>query len=105
MDKLVKDFNENVMRKNYKEPMSVYARLIDVQSELGELAKEYLKSSNYGTADFVLTTDFELEYGDVLYSILTLADEVCVDSKKVLNLVLEKYRKRIEDNNDMGSGR
>ena len=29
-----------------------YTRLLDIKSEIGELAKEYLKSSNYGTKTF-----------------------------------------------------
>ena len=41
----IKDFNENIMKKTHRKQMPVYARLLDVQSELGELSKEYLKSS------------------------------------------------------------
>lgn len=102
MQKKVKDFNDN--RNCHLKPMPVSARVLDIQSEVGELAKEVLKNSKYGTQEFVLTEDFELELGDVLYSLLSLADEAGVDADKALSRVIEKYRKRIADKKDMGSG-
>ena len=59
----------------------------------------------YGTQNFDLTEDFKLEYGDVLYSLLSLGNEVGLNAEEELNKVLEKYRKRIIDKNSMGSGR
>ena len=99
----VKDFNQNKMC--HREPMPVYARLMDVQSELGELAKEYLKNSGYGTKDFSNTEDFELEFGDVVYSILSLGIEMNIDIENAVDCVLKKYQKRIDENKNMGSGR
>lgn len=99
----VKKFNENTMC--HKEPMSVYARLMDIQSELGELSKEYLKGSEYGLTEFKKTEDFELEFGDVLYSLLSLSLEQNINAEKALDTVLEKYKKRIEEKKNMGSGR
>lgn len=99
----VKQFNERKMC--HKEPMPVYARLMDIQSELGELAKEYLKHSKYGTTEFNKTEDFELEFGDVLYSMLSLGIEMEIDSEKALDKVLEKYQMRINEKKNMGSGR
>ena len=83
--------------------MPVSARLLDIQSELGELAKEYLKPTKYGTADFEVSEDFKLEFGDVLYSLLSLAEETEVDAKECLEMVLKKYRARLEKNNKLGS--
>lgn len=103
MQKKVQEFNKNILC--HKKAMPVYARILDIQSELGELAKEYLKNSKYGTQNFELTQDFELEFGDVLYSLLSLANEVGINSKDELDKVLEKYSKRIADKNSMGSGR
>ena len=45
---------KKIKKTAHKKPMPVYARILDIQSELGELAKEYLKHSRYGTVDFDL---------------------------------------------------
>ena len=102
MQHKVKQFNQT--KNTFAKPMPVYARICDIQSEMGELAKEYLKASDYGTKDFVVTKDFELEMGDVLYSILSLANETGVDANACLDSVLEKYQKRINKNKTLGSG-
>lgn len=99
----VKKFNEKKMA--HEKPMPVAARLMDVQSELGELSKEYLKATKYGTFEFSKTEDFSLEFGDVLYSIISLGLESGVDIEKSLDDVLVKYQKRIEEKKNMGSGR
>lgn len=103
MQKKVKEFNKNM--PCHEKPMPIHARILDIQSELGELAKEYLKNSKYGTQNFDLTEDFKLEYGDVLYSLLSLGNEVGLNAEEELDKVLEKYKKRIIDKNSMGSGR
>ena len=103
MQNKVKDFNK--MRNCHTKPMPVTARVLDIQSEVGELSKEVLKNTKYGTKEFVVSDDFELELGDVLYSLLSLADETGVDADAALNRVLAKYKKRIENNDNMGSGR
>ena len=103
MQNLVKDFNN---QKNcHREPMPVYARLMDIESEVGELEKEYLKSSNYGTKDFEVTDDFKEEFGDVVYAILSLSNELEISVEECLNISLEKMKKRMEKNNSFGSGR
>lgn len=103
MQKKVKDFNENKLY--HIEPMPAHARILDIESEIGELAKEYLKSSSYGTKIFEATEDFKEEFGDVVYSILSLADELNISSEECLDMVLEKLKKRIKKNKSMGSGR
>ena len=102
MQKKVREFNEN--RNCHLEPMGVASRLLDIESELGELSKEYLKCSHYGTGEFVKNDDFELEYGDVLYSILSLAEETGIDSEEAFRKALKKYQDRIDKNKSMGSG-
>ena len=101
MEQKVKDFNNN--RMCHQNSMPVYARILDIQSELGELAKEYLNNSKYGTGDFCLSEEFELEYGDVMYSLLSLAQELDLSSEKCVDKVLQKYQKRIDKNKSMGS--
>lgn len=103
MQDRVREFNQN--RNCHLEPMSVSARILDIESELGELSKEYLKCSKYGTREFVKNDDFVLEYGDVLYSLLSLADEVGIDSNDALDKVINKYQGRINQNKSMGSSK
>ena len=98
MQKKVKKFND---KNNY--PMQIYARLLDTQSEMGELAKEYLKNSMYGDEAFVLTEDFKMEYGDVLYSLLSMANELNINAEDCLNMAIEKYTKRLKSKKTMGS--
>ena len=67
--------------------------------------KVVLKNSNYGTIEFEKNENFEMEMGDVLYSLLSLANETQIDIEISLEKVLDKYKKRIENKKDMGSGR
>ena len=103
MQNKVKSFNEE--KGCHFKPMSPDARLLDIMSELGELGKEILKNTKYGTGDFTKTDDFVMEYGDVLYSLLSLANETGIDSESALDLAIEKYRSRIKQKGDMGSCR
>ena len=103
MQNKVKEFNES--KGCHKKTMPVYARILNIDSELGELEKEYLKNSKYGTADFVLTEDFKMEYGDCLYALLSLACEQNLDAEECFNLAINKYKNRIEKNNNMASGK
>ena len=99
----IKSFNKNKMVHEKQMPAS--ARIMDIQSELGELSKEYLKATKYGTLEFEKTDDFALEFGDVLYSMISLGLETGVDIEKAVEDVLAKYQKRIDDKKNMGSGR
>ena len=103
MQNKVKNFNAN--RGVHTKPMPVSARLLDISSELGELNKEFLKGSKYGTQELVLDEEFKMELGDVLYSLLSLANEVDVDAEEYLDKVIAKYQARIDKNKSMGSGR
>lgn len=103
MQNKVKEFNEN--KKCHRESMPVYARLLDIESEIGELAKEYLKGSKYGTKNFEINDDFKEEFGDVLYAIISLSNELKISSEECLDIALEKMKKRMEKNNSLGSGR
>ncbi len=62
-----------------------------------------LKASKYGTLPFVKNEEFENEFGDVLYNLLSLANETNIDVDKVLNKAIEKYEKRLLAKNNMGS--
>ena len=103
MQNKVKEFNEN--KSCHRVPMPVYARILDIQSEMGELAKEYLKHSKYGTKEFELEEEFQMEFGDVLYSLLSLADELNINAEECLDRAIKKYQARIDKNKTMGSGK
>ena len=46
-----------------------------------------------------------MEFGDVLYSVLTLADECGIDTEHAFQLALDKYQSRINENSDMRSSK
>jgi NTP pyrophosphatase (non-canonical NTP hydrolase) len=70
-------------------PTPAHAWLLDLESEVGELAKEWLKDSDYGRGN--------LELGD------GWAEETDVDLEASLRLVLKKYGRRIEQHGHSGS--
>lgn len=78
---------------------------LDLVSEMGEVAKEILKSGNYGKITPQKSGEMESELGDALYSLITLANSLNIDLDKALNLVLKKYEKRIKNSNSAGSGK
>lgn len=102
MQKIVEEFNK-LKNNAHQKQMPVSARLLDIQSELGELAKEFLKPTSYGTKEFYVTDDYKLEFGDVLYSLLSLAEETEIDAKECLEMVIAKYKARLEKNNNLSS--
>ncbi len=71
-------------------------RLLDTVSELGEVAKEILKSTSYGKQPFKKSEKLEEELGDLFFSLLTFANEVGVDLNEALQNVLEKYEARLK---------
>lgn len=71
-------------------------RVLDLVSEIGEVSKEILKMTNYGTKPLQKNNQVELELGDVLYSLITLANKLDINLEEALDLVLEKYQKRLE---------
>ena len=78
-------------------------RLLDLCSEVGELAKDANTSTDYGSspADFAVKAD---EVGDALFSLLAFADAVDVDAGEALDAAMEKYESRIDETGDAGSG-
>lgn len=83
--------------------LNVETRLIDLMSELGELSKEVLIGSKYGQEIFKNSVDFELEMGDVLFSLICIANETNVDLEKNLTRVLNKYQERFSEKDNIGS--
>jgi len=80
------------------------ARLLDLVSEVGELAKEALKGTAYGRDPFKAPSAWEEELGDVLFSLVALANATGVNLGQALDRALEKYASRINSGGDPGSG-
>ena len=79
------------------------ARALDFSSEVGEVCKEILKSTQYETRAFQSTPNLEMELGDVLFSLLALASSVDVDLDLALERVVTKMRERLERTGQLGS--
>jgi len=98
MEKIVKEFNEKYMKG-----MSAENRILVIVSEVGELGKEVLKATDYGTKEFKVTEDLKLELGDALYSLLSFAYENGIDAKAQVEKVVQKYTKRFASKGHIGS--
>ncbi len=83
----------------------VHARLLDLVSEVGELSKEALKTTDYRHAPFNPPESWADEMGDVLFALVCLANSTGVDLESALHGALGKYRERIALEDDAGSGR
>lgn len=78
-------------------------RLLDLVSELGELAKDVNTSTGYGSnPDEVAIAEDEI--GDTLFALLALADGLDIDASEALETALEKYEGRIADSGVPSSG-
>lgn len=80
-------------------------RLLDLVSEVGELAKTALSATEYGSAPFAVTPAWREELGDVVFSLLGVAIASDVDLASTLNAALEKMTQRIADTGSAASGR
>ena len=69
----------NGLIKKYNLESSTEIRFIDLVSEIGELGKEILKGNDYGKKDFCNTENIESEVGDVLFSLVCVANDLNVD--------------------------
>ena len=68
---------------------------LDMVSEMGEVAKEILRASNYGRGRTEIRSKVASELGDLLYSLIALANHLDVDLENQLHKTLDKYRRRI----------
>lgn len=80
-------------------------RLLDLTSEMGELAKEALKSTKYGQKTFAPNADFEGELGDVFFALVCIANSCGINLDHALDVALEKYERRLTGADDPSSGR
>lgn len=68
------------------------ARMLDLSSEVGELAKEVLKSTAYGTKPFTPTASLEEELGDCLFSLLCLSQCLGLEGEGAWLLFIRKHQ-------------
>ncbi|MFC5133231.1 MULTISPECIES: MazG-like family protein [Haloferacaceae] len=78
-------------------------RVLDLESEVGEVAKEVTTSTGYGSnpEDAAIAAD---EIGDCLFALLAVAEAADVDAGDALDVALEKYEARIDETGGAGSG-
>lgn len=81
------------------------ARLLDLVSEVGEVAKEALAATRYGEEPFHAREQWREELADVFFSLIALANATGVDLDAALEGALAKYRDRLARRGDAGSGR
>lgn len=76
---------------------------LDLVSEVGEVAKEVLLSTDYGRRAPQFRPELANELGDALYSLLMLAEACGVDADGALSAALEKYERRLAEQGAAGS--
>lgn len=92
---------------NFGHSPGVY--ILDLLSELGEVAKEILRHTHYGARPI----DFEQngleqqrlagELGDVLYSLCMLASSAGINLDQTFQATLQKYRQRWQATQSIGN--
>jgi NTP pyrophosphatase (non-canonical NTP hydrolase) len=85
--------------------IDVIHHLLDLMSEVGELAKAALTTSAYGTQPFRPTMAWAEELGDVLFALLCVANASEVKVEEALKRVIEQYRARLASGGSASSGR
>jgi len=78
-------------------------RLLDLVSELGELAKNATESTDYGEDPTDLEFDSD-EVGDAFFALLALAESADVDAGEALDEALSKYDARLAEHETPASG-
>jgi NTP pyrophosphatase (non-canonical NTP hydrolase) len=71
------------------------SRMLDLASEVGELAKELLVSTGYGTEPFTRTEEWDDELGDVAFALFALAAVTGSSIDHVLSSAITKVNERI----------
>jgi NTP pyrophosphatase (non-canonical NTP hydrolase) len=102
MDEIQKSINE--FSSKYNLGGSIETRFIDLSSEVGELGKEILEGTNYGEKKFEGSDNIESELGDVLFSLVSVANCANVNLDQALKNVLKKYEDRFNAKGHIGSG-
>ena len=91
--------------ETHKLETSVLPRVLDLVTEVGELAKEVLTTTDYGRTPFRPSESWREELGDVFFALVCLANSTDVDLENALQQALDKYRERLAQKGDAGSGK
>ena len=78
--------------------MNLDIAVLDLVSEVGELAKELLKSNNYGrttNGPCVVGDNFTQELGDIFYSLIMVANAASIDLDRSLEASISKLKCRL----------
>lgn len=94
LQKLVANF---VAQQNLDASVSI--RSLDLVSEIGELMKEYIVATSYGKKEFRPTAGWEAEFGDVLFTLVCLANLTNIDIENSLNKTMKRYENRLTQEN------
>lgn len=78
-------------------------RYIDLVSEIGELGKEILTTTNYGKKDYWPTPNGIMEMGDCLFSIIALCHAMDIDLQMAIGEAMKKYKKRFAEKGAISS--
>jgi NTP pyrophosphatase (non-canonical NTP hydrolase) len=78
-------------------------RILDLASEVGEVAKDANTSTGYGADPDALAVPTD-ELGDALFSLLAVCEALDVDAGDALDEAIEKYERRMAETGDLGSG-
>jgi len=70
-------------------------RALDLVSEVGEVAKEILKMSDYGKKPLRINDEIKSEIGDVFFVLTIIANQLDISLDEALAAVLQKYEKRL----------
>lgn len=70
-------------------------RMLDLVAEVGELASEALKGTHYGRKTWQPTAQWPEELGDLLFSLICVANLTGVDLDRCLAETLAKYEARV----------
>ena len=93
----------NAFIHKYNLQADEHTRYIDLISEIGELGKEILSSTNYGKKPYSQTTATTEELGDCIFSLFALCCEMNVDAEEALRRAIAKYEARYEQKGSIGS--
>lgn len=91
--------------KEYNLECSESIRYMDLVSEVGELGKEIIKSTDYGSKSYKNTEEATEEMGDCIFSMMALCCEMGIDAEGALEQAINKYQIRFSDKGNIGSGR
>lgn len=90
--------------KKYNLEHSAEISTLDLVTEIGEIAKEIIKSTDYGREKPKEREELKGEVGDAFYSLIVLANKHHINLKDALNTVLQKYEARLKDKGSAESG-